>query len=535
MMAGKSSAAARVFLLLAAAALVPACAPPPPALGATLASASRIDLAWTSVRVARFTVERGTDGVAFSALAALPGTARSYSDTAVSGGTTYYYRLGAWYDEVAYSNVVSVTTPWAIAYGGAGDEDFLAAGVAGDGGFVAAGSIDPSGSRQWDGWVVRLGPSGSVLWQKSLGTELGEWIDHVEPAPDGGFLLVGECGWFFGGGDGWIVKLDSAGTVEWQYSLGGEGFDELLGADPTADGGFILSGYTYSSGAGGSDLWLVKLSSSGAVEWQRTYGGPFYEGLSYTLQVRQASDGGFVAASAGGGPDPYGMSESDLWVLKVAPGGDPQWARSYGGDGVELGFCIAEAQDGDLLVAGTTTSFGAGGTDFWILRLDGGGDAVWQETFGGPGEDYAFWIQEASNGEVIVAGTTDSFGAGGTDWWMLRLRPDGRALWQRTYGGPGDDWVYALQVRETPDGGLAAAGSTRAAGSLGWVLKLAADGTIAFDPASGYGTAVTSANPGRTRVSPREFQVEVGIPGFLPVPCAAAATDTGLGSTRQAP
>ncbi len=527
--------ARRAIVAAAAALAVPACAPPPPELSASLTSASRVDLSWTSVRVTRFTVERSSDGVSFELLAELPGNAARYTDTTVGGGVTYYYRVGGWYDEVAYSNVVVVTTPWAIAYGGEVVEDFLAVAVSPDGGFLAAGDADVAGTRQWDGWLVRMRPDGAILWQKSIGTALGEWIDHVEPTGDGGFILVGECGWYWGGGDGWVVRLDAEGNVPWQYSLGGEDFDELLGVAQTPDGGFILAGYTYSAGAGGSDLWLVRMSAAGGVLWQRAYGGPFYEGLSYTLQVRPTSDGGFVVASAGGGPDPYGMDGSDIWVLKVDSGGNPLWARSYGGPGVELGFCVRETANGQYLIAGTTTSFGAGGTDFWILRLNESGAPVWQRAIGGPGEDWAYWIEEASSGDVLVAGTTDSFGAGAMDWWVMRLRSNGRAIWQRTYGGPDDDWVYAMQCRETPDGGLVAGGSTRSGLAAGWVLKLAGDGTVSFDPSSGYAMGVTSAREARTNVRPVNVPVETRIPDFVPVPYPALAAETDIGAVRQAP
>lgn len=525
----------RGFLFGGAALLVPACAPPPPVLQAVLASASQVVLSWSSNNVVRFTVERSTDGGSFTVLAQLPGQARSWTDTTVAGGTTYYYRLGGWYDEVAYSNLEVVTTPWAVSYGGSGDEDFFALAPAPDGGFLAVGETDPQRRCQWDGWLVRVDAEGSILWQKSLGTAKGEWIDHAEPTPDGGFILVGICDWTPGGGDGWVVRLDDEGKVLWQYTLGGEGYDELLGAAATPDGGFILSGYTFSAGAGGSDLWLVKMSARGAVEWQRTYGGPLYEGASFALPVRRTSDGGYVIVSAGEGTDPAGLEGAELWVLKVRAGGEVEWAYAYGGPGLEYGFGVQEASNGDLLVAGTTTSFGSGGTDFWILRLDSRGRAVWQQTFGGEGEDYAYWIREISGNDLLVCGITDSFGAGGVDYWLLRLRSDGRGVWQRTYGGPDHEWAYAMQAWETPDRGLVVAGSTRRGNQDGWILKLAADGTVEFDPASGYRTGITAVSPVSTSVRGRRIRVQTGGPGFPAVPYPGSAADTNRGARRQAP
>jgi predicted secreted protein len=188
------------------------------------------------------------------------------------------------------------------------------------------------------------------------------------------------------------LKLSSNGEIEWQKTYGGS-WDDVRSFQQTIDGGYIVAGWTGSFGAGGDDIWILKLSSTGDIEWQKTYGGSEYD---RALSVQQTSDGGYI-------------------------------------------------------IAGKTDSFGAEGGDTWVLKLSSAGEIEWQKTFGGSSDDYASSIQETSDGGYIIAGKTDSFGAGGDDTWVLKLSSAGEIEWQKTYGGSSDD--YASSIQETSDGG----------------------------------------------------------------------------------
>lgn len=481
----------RAAALLIAVSAVPACGPAP-VLSAVLSSASRVDLAWTRPPADQFLVERSLDGTSFERMATLPGTAESYADTTVRGGTTYHYRIGSLYGDVVYSNVARVTTPWAAAYGGPDDQDALAIRPLPDGGFVMAGDLGRPGAGDWDAWVLRLSPEGRVAWQEALGTGLGEWASNAVPTSDGGIVLVGECQWRRGSGDAWVARLDGQGRSLWQRRIGGDGYDELLGIEQTPDGGFIASGTTDSAGAGSGDLWVVRLAADGTPQWQRTYGGAGAEGpWDYSLPIRRTSDGGYVLCS---GTTSFGAGSWDVWVLKLDADGNVLWERAFGGASDELPAAVIETSGGDLVVAATTTSFGAGNGDVWILRLSPGGELVWDRTFGGAGDEAAYGIAETRDGGLVTAAVTNSFGVGSYDAWILKLEGDGRIAWQRTYGGAGSEVPFAMQVHETPDGGLVVAGSTAstASGSYdAWAMKLARDGTIDFSPSSGFRTAAT--------------------------------------------
>ena len=195
------------------------------------------------------------------------------------------------------------------------------------------------------------------------------------------------------------------------------------------------------------------------------------------------------------------------------------WSRAYGWPGgdratgillamIETANAMAPTSDGGYVVAGWTESFGAGQDDVWVLKLDSLGNVQWQKTYGGPEEDWAYAIAPTSDGGYVVAGVTGSFGAGEGDVWVLKLDGLGNVQWQKTYGGTGGDWAYA--IAPTSDGGYVVAGVT---GSFGagsqdvWILKLGADGSIRGCP-SGL-VRDSTASVASTAVRPRNSSAVV--------------------------
>jgi len=163
-------------------------------------------------------------------------------------------------------------------------------------------------------------------------------------------------------------------------------------------------------------LFLAGIASAG--QWAKTYGGT---GDDYAYSIQQTSDGGYIVAGYTGSS---GAGLADFWVLKLKSDGTVDWQKTYGGGGYDSASSIQQTSDGGYIVAGVTTSFGAGGYDFWVLKLDGSGNVQWQKTYGGTGNDYANSIQQTTDGGYIVAGVTTSFGAGG-DFWVLKLDSSG--------------------------------------------------------------------------------------------------------------
>ena len=229
----------------------------------------------------------------------------------------------------------------------------------------------------------------------------------------------------------WIIKLDGNGNVNWQKTYGGSGFDEAWDAQQTADGGYIVAGCTEFLGAGNGDLWVLKLDSEGKVVWEKAFGGAEYD---CAASVRQTEDGGYILA---GGTSSFGAGESDFWLLKLDGSGNVTWEKAYGGTGYDYVISMNQTLDKGYIVAGYTGSFGvAANSAMWIIKVDENGVITWQKTYDGPGYDYARSAYQTQDGGYIVAGATTSFGAGNYDFWIIKLDGSGMSRGKRYMGGP---------------------------------------------------------------------------------------------------
>ncbi|MBI4654591.1 MAG: hypothetical protein HY752_06310 [Nitrospirae bacterium] len=243
----------------------------------------------------------------------------------------------------------------------------------------------------------------------------------------------------------------------------------------TSDGGYIVAGLTDSFGIT-ADAWVLKLDSRGNITWQKTYDRNSYDSAN---SIQQTSDGGYIVA----GYTSFGADyDADVWVLKLDSSGNVTWQKTYGGADPDYANSIRQTSDGGYIVAGGTNSFGAGYTDAWVLKLDSSGNVTWQKTYGGADWDCANSIRQTSDGGYIVAGWT-----AGYDSWVLKLDSSGNVTWQKTYDG-GADWDYANSIRQTSDGGYIVAGWTYSFGagnSDAWVLKLDSSGNVTWQKTYG--------------------------------------------------
>ncbi|MGR3177185.1 MAG: hypothetical protein ACUZ8E_03905 [Candidatus Anammoxibacter sp.] len=318
-----------------------------------------------------------------------------------------------------------------------------------------------------------LARTSHAQWAATYGGVGGDEAEIIQQTSDGGYIVAGETRSFgAGGGDLWVLKLDSSGGVQWQKTYGGTNDDKPVFIQQTSDGGYIVVGETSSFGAGDGDFWVLKLDTGGNIQWQKAYGGGGGEEEPF---LQQTSDGGYIVT---GSTESFGAGGADFWVLKLDSGGDILWQKTYGGSNDDEATSIQQTSDGGYIVAGSTDSFGAGLSDIWVFKLDSNGNIQWQKTYGGTNHDEPFFLQQTSDDGYIVSGETRSFGAGGEDVWVLKLNSSGNVQWQKTYGGVGGEGGMTCQAT---DGGYIVAGSTESFGAGNedaWVLKLDSNGNV---------------------------------------------------------
>ena len=245
----------------------------------------------------------------------------------------------------------------------------------------------------------------------------------------------------------------------WTQTYGGAGDDLAHSVIQTIDGGYAIVGRTESYGAGLEDFWLIKTDSVGHMQWNFTYGGTESD---EALSLVQTFDGGYAIA---GITRSVGTDSGESWLVKTDAGGDLEWSQTYGGKNGDRAYSMVQTADGGYALAGYTESFGAGLRDFWLIRTDVSGNHVWNKTYGGVNDDVAYSVVQTTDERYVLAGYTDSFGAGSWDFWLIRTDTLGNHVWNKTHGGVSPDDAHC--VVQTSYGGYALAGYTSSFGAGG--------------------------------------------------------------------
>jgi pimeloyl-ACP methyl ester carboxylesterase len=221
--------------------------------------------------------------------------------------------------------------------------------------------------------------------------------------------------------------------------------------------------------------------TGGSSVWDKTYGGTGGEnGMGETLQT---SDGGYVIL---GNTSSFGAGSSDFWLIKTDSDGNMQWNKTYGGALDDSGLGMCSTSDGGYALCGSTRSFGAGGVDFWLIKTGADGRAYWAKTYGGIGNDAAQGVVQTPDGGYALAGVTDSFGAGHGDVWLVKTDASGNMQWSKTYGGAADENCYYLV--QAIGGGYAIAGFTNSSGAGAfdmWLVKTDSNGNMQWNKTYG--------------------------------------------------
>jgi len=342
-----------------------------------------------------------------------------------------------------------------------------------DGGYAIAGFTISFGAGSGDFYVVKLDANGNFQWTKTIGGPASEEGNSLIQTSDGGYAIAGYTTSFGAGHlDVYVVKLDANGNLQWTKTIGGKKEEAGFSLIQTSDGGYAITGFTESFGAGNWDVYVVKLDANGNLQWTKTIGG---KGNEEGFSLIQTSDGGYAIA---GYTDSFGAGGEDVYVVKLDANGNLQWTRTIGGKGWDAGISLIQTSDGGYAIAGHTKSFGAGEWDVYVVKLDAKGNLQWTKTIGGPGNEKGFSLIQTSDGGYAIAGHTESFGAGEWDVYVVKLDANGNLQWTKTISAKNED-LGKLSLIQTSDGGYAIASHTPSFGAGGldiYVVKLDKNG-----------------------------------------------------------
>ena len=442
---------------------------------------------------------------------------------------------------------------WKKCLGGGNDERAYTMRPTFDSGFILAGSsrsddTNVTGNHGGlDYWIVKVSDTGGIQWKRCLGGSGDEEPTSIVPTRDSGYIVAGYSTsadgqvsghhGAAGTADYWIVKLNYTGDIVWQRSYGGAATDMPLSIRPTKDDGYIVAGYSNSTSGdvtgshGNYDYWVLKISDSGAIQWQRSLGG-INDDLGYS--VLQTDDEGYIVLGYTGsnnGDVSGNHGDGDYWLAKLDASGTLQWQKAYGGSNMDEGICVQPTYDGGYIMAGNSYSDDGDITghhtsstfhrDIWVVKTDDTGGVQWEKSLGGTGAEELNAIAQNGDGDYLVAGTTQSVDGdvaghiGNFDSWIVQLTPGGDVVSQKCLGGSGYD--AAVAIYPAADQGLVILSATNStdgevAGNHGgydyWLVKL------------GY--------PHTTSAPPAATQQHIGI---TPNPTTASFTITGINTS----
>lgn len=264
--------------------------------------------------------------------------------------------------------------------------------------------------------------------------------------------------------------------VTFMRTQGGERRDRGINLLQTADGGYAIVGYTSSGGAIEEDVFLVRLNPQGEFLWSRTYGG---EGEDNGWDLRETDDGGFIVA---GFTNSYGAGKMDIYLLRTDSTGELLWEQTIGGPLDEYGWSLVPTSDGGYVIGGQTESFGAGDKDGYLVKVSAQGEEIWSHTYGGPGEDRLFSVDRTADSGFVLTGTTRSFAAGERDLYLVKTDSAGELTWMQVFGEDRDDVGHSVQ--RTSDDGFIVTGYTRsfeAANYDTWLMKVDVSGDLEWE------------------------------------------------------
>ncbi|MEZ0539115.1 ELWxxDGT repeat protein [Fibrella arboris] len=402
------------------------------------------------------------------------------------------------------------TKVWDRRFGGTNNDYFINAVVAPSGNYLLGGTSrsNQSGDRSQplqgvddqDYWVVMVDSDGNKLWDRRFGGTGEEIFGRLIATSDGNFLLAGHTDSGQNGDksqpsqglyDYWIIKIDGSGNKLWDKRFGGLGNDKLTAVIATSDGGYLLGGESASGqngdisqpSRGNIDFWIIKVDANGTKQWDKRFGGAAGESIGDMVST---IDGGYLLGGysfSGNDGDKAQSSQgfADYWIVKIDATGTKLWDRRFGGASYDYLTSLLAQADGSYLLGGYSQSGqggdksqpSQGGFDFWVVKIDAAGTKLWDKRFGGTGNnDWLSSMVAVTDNNVLLAGKSSSGQNGDksqpsrglTDYWIVKIDVNGNKIWDRGFGGNNDDNLKNIIL--TPDGSYLLGGES-ASGQTG--------------------------------------------------------------------
>ena len=306
---------------------------------------------------------------------------------------------------------------WVKTIGGINEDISYCLVQSADSGYVLVGSTTSYGQNIYeDMFIVKLNSNGELLWARTIGANGSDIAYTLKQTDDGGYIVVGYSVTYHPLEYGlMIVKINDYGTIEWTKMAGKVGNNFLSpSVIQTPDGGYGIAS-TIDSVIGGSDMCFMKLSNLGMLEWSCAIGGTDYD---EAFSVCQTSGNGYALT---GVTNSFGAEYPNLYIVKISNVGLLEWTRTFGGDNDDIAVSVMNTSDGGLTIAGECFSFGAGSIDMYIVKLDSKGRFIWNKTIGGSDMDFMRSMVRDNDGGYVAVGRTYSFGAGASDMYIVKM------------------------------------------------------------------------------------------------------------------
>lgn len=361
-------------------------------------------------------------------------------------------------------------------YGGLENETGNSVLQTNDGGYIVTGSTESYGTGGRDIYLIKTNEYGNAIWTKTFGGSGDDQATCIQKTNNNGYIIVGRTSSFGSGSiDVFCIKTDQNGDTLWTRTYGGTESDDGSGIIQTNDNCYLIVGATSSLGAGLSNVYCIKIDVNGDTLWTKTYNK---KNSNYGASVIQTVDNGYLIV---GTTSNLGVPNSkDGYIIKINSVGDTLWTNTITGIGDDWAFTALELSDGNYILSGATNSFGSGGYDIYLTRLDNIGNVIWMKTYGGVEDDWGGIFQKTDDNGYVILGNTYSYGLGIADIYLIKTNEYGDTLWTKTFGGTGDDWGSC--VKQTTDNGFIISGYTNSFGNAYdvYLIKTNASGVVGF-------------------------------------------------------